>query len=199
MIKIFTYRVSSEEQINTIKRLIKATLDQDPTIYNIPQYSPSKLLEDGDTAISFGTTATLSVRDTVESKGLSTQLINLPAPKDLINQEGNEKAREQAWDTLAELKSSLSNNGMKVEKVTYTENDLPELHRYHVLALQKLLEKSGRKFCLMATKNGKSIAIGETFPTDLKVDIKISFEELYTIRNTMDILGLDNVSLVNLE
>jgi hypothetical protein len=59
------------------------------------------------------------------------------------------------------------------------------------------MEKAGKTFCIQTTKNGKTIAIGDKIPIDELFDIKISFEELYSIRCVMDILGVNNISLVN--
>jgi hypothetical protein len=199
MIKAFTYQLKDIIEKETVTRLLALVFEQDIEIFNIPQFSPDKNMVAGDAVISFGKTAQLAVDNAIESKQLAVTHMTVPNPKRLVNKEGNEETRDVAWNTLQILKGKINQSIYEPGAIVITEKDMPELDKLHMLALQKLISKSNSKFCIKAAKNGKTIAIGDSIPTDLKADIKISFEELYTVRNVMDILGIDSVSLVNLE
>lgn len=195
MLKVFKYRVTAEEEVQVVENILTAALPgKEWHHYDMPQYSPERVLEDGDIAVTFGTAAALAVRDCNKA----IQHVKLPAPKDLLNREGNEAARDEAWNLLQGLAQNLVNESFSPAQVVVTDEDLPDLDTRHILMLQKLTEKASSKFCIQTSKNGKTIAIGYDIPTDLKADIKISFEELYTIKNVMDILKVDHIELVNL-
>jgi hypothetical protein len=195
MLKVFTYRVSDPDEKEVIRKILECMLpDQEESFFPIPQYSPEKVLEDGDIAITFGTTSSLAVRDCDKA----IQHVTLPSPKDLLNRAGNEKTRDVACQALQDLAKKLSHESFSPAKVVVTDADLPDLDKRHLLMLQRLTEKSNSKFCIQTSKNGKTIAIGYNIPTKLEADIKITFEELYTVRNVMDILEVDSVELVGL-
>jgi hypothetical protein len=195
MIRAFTYRVANEEEILVVGNIISRALpNKNYEIYPMPQYAPDKILEDGDIAITFGTAAALAVRDCEKA----IQHVKLPAPKELVNKEGNENTRDVAWNLLQDLFKTIGDESFIPVKVVIADADLPDLDARHMLMLHKLTEKSNAKFCIQTSKNGKTIAIGDSIPTDMHADIKISFTELYTIKNVMDILKIDKVELVNL-
>jgi hypothetical protein len=195
LIKVFTYRITDSDEIQVVPGILRATLaDRDFGMFPMPQYSPDRVLVDGDVAVTFGTTPALAVRDS----GKAIQHVSLPAPKKLVNKAGNEKDRDDAWNALQDLAKKLADESFSPAQVIVTEADMPDLDKQHLLMLQRLTEKSNSRFCIQTGKNGKTIAIGYDIPIDFEADIKISFEELYTVRNVMDILEVDRVELINL-
>lgn len=196
MLKVFTYRLNGIEETEVVHKILEAALPgTNAEYYNMPQFSPDHVLEDGDIAITFGRSAEL----VVSASEKAIQHVALPAPKNLVNREGNAEARDVAWNQLKDLAKKISHESFSPANVTLTEEDLPDLDRRHILMLQKLTEKANSRFCLQTAKNGKTIAVGYNIPTDVEADIKITFEELYTVRNVMDILEVNKVDLVGLE
>ena len=197
MLKAFTYRVTDEEEKAVVHRILQAAFPDVPhEVYPIPQYSPSHILDDGDAVITFGATAAMAVQDYKKA----IQLLTLPAPKNLLDKPANGQSREQAWEMIQKFAESINQKAISPTKIEITEADMPDLDAKHLLVLERLIERSGSQVCFQASKNGKTIAICYTNNIDqVEADVKITFEELYTVRNVMDILGVDKVELVNLK
>ena len=195
MIKVFTYRIVLQDEMSVVKDIIHAALPGvDFKEFPMPQFSPDKCLDDGDVAITFGTAPALAIQDCEKV----IQQVKLPAPKMLVSKAGNEPSRDVAWNSLKELGKKLTNETFTPTDIRITAADMPDLDAKHLLMLKKLTEKSNSKFCVQVSRNGKTIVIGDSIPTEIQADIKISFEELYTVKNVMDILKVDSVELVNL-
>ena len=196
MIKSFRYRIANDEERKVTEEILAAALPgRVVEFYSIPQHSPDRVIEDGDIVITFGNAARLLV--TQSDKAI--QHIALPMPIKLLNVEGNETTRVEAWDQLMELAGLIDQKAFAPSDVTISEDDMPDLDAKHLLVLKELIKKSGSKVCFQTAKNGKIIAICYEKPSNVEADIYISFEELYTIRQIMDILDVDNVKLVNLK
>lgn len=167
-------------------------------IYNIPNHRVEDHIKNNTMVITFGKYAEKAIQQYLEEKNfINVKHINLPHVKFLSAKKENTEKRIQTYTTLQELSKLLSSDRFQPTGIIVTESDLPELDRRHLLLLQKITEETGRNSCIQTTKDGKLIEISENKVEDSKADIHLTFAEIYTIRQTMDILGVKEVRLIN--
>jgi len=189
----FTNAAKQEETKRVNKWL--EILEQEYSILNIPQFRVEDHVKPGVTVITFGAFLERAVTQYIESKEVSgVRVIKLPNLQRLEMKDGNVQSREKAMAQLFDLKELLKEEIFQPLEIIITDKDLPDLDRRHLAMLQKLTEETGKTSCFQVSKNGKVIEIGEK--NNDKADIHVSFEEIYTIRQTMDVLGVNEVRLV---
>ena len=193
----FTYQAKDNE-IEVVKKIMYATFGDNWMTWNAPQYWPDKIVLPGDYVITFGQTLETGLKAFIEDKGIPLSVLHLPVPKKLLPIEGNEPFRDKAWVDMLAFVEKFKQGTLEPTVIKYTDADLPDLDRRHLLMLEKIMEKSGNKYCLQTAKNGKKIVVGDNIPETIEADIRMSFHELYTIRNLMDVLGVKEVQLLNL-
>jgi hypothetical protein len=189
---VFLYKASNED-IEIAKKWVDS-LEIAYSLLPIPQFRIEDHIVEKVKVITFGMAGRLAKQYVEEKNFCSVRIIELPAPKDLIKNTQNLKNRKAALDKLKQLKEELSLERFMPEKVEIKEGDLPDLDRLHLLMMQKVIENMGENTYFQTSKNGQLIEIASK-PIQ-EADIHISFEELYTVRQILDVLGVEKVSLI---
>lgn len=190
----FTYKASKEdaERANKCMDMLGVPYN----VYDIPSYRVEGHLHDGQVVFSFGKTIGLMVDEYIKSKGLNVRSIQLPHLKQLRPLKDNVATREQVkllLEAETELLHSAAEAPMPAE---ISLEDLPDLSHMHILLLKKMIDEKGQKTCLQVSRNGKKVLIGNEPDKQIEHDLFITFEELYTIRQAMDVLGVEKVNVV---
>jgi hypothetical protein len=194
-ILVFTHNAKANE--TTLVKRCMDLLESEYVVLNIHQHTPKSHVNTGDTVIAFGQVPFMMIEQYRQEKELDISIIQLPAPKSLTKTVGNENNRYETFKTLNELKISLQEQRYQPRNIKITSEDLPELERQHVLMLKKMTEENNHVSCFQVTKNGQTIQIGNVPLVEQKTDRYISFQELYTIRQIMDVLKINEVELIN--
>ena len=190
----FTHK-ASPEHTEIVKKWIGATGIDGVQLYNIPNHKPEDLIRDNTVVVTFGKFAELAVAYCfTEKQRKNARHIFLPHPRQLIPQIANKEYRAQAQAVIEELKVLMAEEIFQPELIVITEKDLPDIKRNELIMLKKLIEETGKNSCLITSKNGKLIQLGNG-PAKGKPDILLSFEELYGIRLIMDVLGVSEVEI----
>jgi len=191
----FTHSATAEHK-ELLDRLSKLVEGSKITHYNIPQHRVEDHIVSGSVALTFGTFATAAATQYVEDKQVSNvMVIELPHFKYLTPLQGNKDKRQFAYDALVELNNFLKQEAFLPAEIHVTKEDLPDLDRYHLAMLSKMTEQNNKDTCFQISKNGKLIEIGFK-PKPSKADVFLTFEEVYTIRSLMDVMGVKEVDLV---
>jgi hypothetical protein len=193
MLVALTYNLS-QDQLNGLIKNCMGVLETDYKTINIPQERLEKRLEPDATVVSFGGFATTYAQQCIEEEGLDrVRLVTLPAPSKLVNKKENASLRQETLSILSSLKKELERKRVEISRKTILSTDLPDFEAQHLLVLKKLME--GRKSCYQTTVGGKLIVIGEE-DKRVPADICLSFEELYTVKLIMELLGVKEVSII---
>lgn len=191
----FTYKTTSEDKEIVEKCL--SILGKDYKLFDIPSHRVEDQLSSNATVLSFGKLAEMQVQSCISDKKLTNvKHEKLPHPKYLVKVQENKEYREETLAKLSALKEKLDSDVYMPQVKTYEEGDLPDLDHRQILLLQKMTEESGKGCCVQTTKNGKLITIGAAPQSGKTTDIQMSFQELYTLRLAMDILGVTEVNIV---
>jgi len=191
----FTYKASSDD--TALAQRILDFLGAPAKLFNIPQYTLKGNIRDGQCVITFGTATKLSVTQYLEESRISANHIPLPALRSLYNTPDNQDARAQVASILDELRPNLKASVFHPETIKIVEGDLPDLDARQILMLERITERAGKHTCIQTSKNGKVIQIGREPLKDIDADFYVTFEELYTMKLVMDVLGVKEVKLVN--
>jgi len=192
----FTYKADQCGSI-VADACIFTVLERKAEIFNVPQVRPEQNIQEGDVVITFGRTVSMMVDQYQATKKINIHHVVLKDVEALHSKPGNEPHRKEALAELTKLKQFLAEDRYQPTHVTLTSEDLPDLDSKHLLMLQKLTETNQTERCFQTTKNGKLIEIRDKPSGSSKADICITFEEIYTVRQIMDVLGTSEVTLVN--
>lgn len=190
----FTYKAQKEDFERAKKCLDLLNVEYD--IFNIPQFRVEKNIQDNQVVFTFGAAAKLAAETYIKETKVNAKLVSLPHLKSLRPTEQNKEHRDLTSTILKAEGDFLASNVSDVCQSDLTIDDLPDLTHQHILLLKKMVEDRGDDTCLQVAKNGKKILIGQKPCKDIEHDIFISFEELYTVRQAMDILGVEAVHVV---
>jgi len=195
----FIYNATPEDEELAIKWLKLSEVDI--KIFNLPTYDPKYLVKPYGYVITFGSLARNTIEEYCKLHNLKqTKLYTLPAIKKLIKVKENIDSRKEAIETIELFKEEYTKEAPFVlPDLTLTKEDLPELYHNQLLLLNKIMTESMQSSCICTSKNGKMIEVllhpyQERNP---KADISITVSELYTVRITMEILGVNEVTLAN--
>ena len=192
----FTYKVTDVEQLQLANKCLKV-LGAEYRLLNIPNHRVEDHLAQGSTVITFGKLAGITVKQYItEKKLLGIQHIELPTLKNLFPIAANKEARHEAMQKLKHAHDLLQLDIYQPHVVLVSENDIPDLDARQIVLLQKMTEEAGKTSCFQTTKNGKLIEISNKPLPSSKADIHLTFQELYTLRAMMDILGVSSAELI---
>jgi hypothetical protein len=194
----FTHRAGKidQERAKQWLSLISKTSNSGE-VYNIPQHRPEDIIGNQRVVVSFGRVVSTIIDQLLDEKGFSIYHVRLPSLKQLTPLQQNKEPRQQAKEQLAQASEVLQETLLEPEVLLVTEQDLPDLNARQILLLQKLMEDNGQTHCFQTTKNGKLIEIRTAHNEGSKADIQVTFEELYTARLVLDVLGTTEVSIVH--
>lgn len=191
----FTLQASAEDlaQAKRCLDLLKCHI----SLLNVPQWKPEDSVHENDIVVVFSETLRRRIQSHIETKKLNVTLVVLPEIKHLYNKAGNESFRTQAFDTLTRLKESISQDIFHPTFIVVTEQDLPEINLAQIAMLKKLTSDKGHDSCFQTCKNGKLIEISNSSDQiESAADIRLTFEEVFMVRQVMDVLKVDEVKLV---
>lgn len=191
----FTYKAKKEDLDRATKCMDMLGVKYD--LYNIPQFRAEGHIHNGQTVFVFGSTAQLAAETYVKDKKIDARIVILPHLKDLRPLGTNKETRDKTRLILEAESDVLTSQVTEVEESEVCIDDLPDLTHHHLLMLKKMVEERGDDTCLQVSRNGKKILIGARPVEAIEYDMFISFEELYTIRQAMDVLGVERVNVVS--
>lgn len=195
-ILVFTHSYSTKE-IEAARKWL-TILEADYELFNIPNHRAEDHVASDSIIFGFGQVARIAIERAVEDKKLeNTKVIELPLVKYLVKEQRNRITRKDAYDKLIEVKEIIKEDVFRPVGLVVREEDLPDLDNKHLLLLEKVTEEAGKDTCIQVSKNGKIIEIGKERMKDSKADIHLTFYEVYTIRQIMDVLKVKEVQLVN--
>jgi len=180
-----------ERDFELIRKIVKVVTEEHVVIKDLRYYDIN--LEDTKEHILFlfGSKCSRLAKD-LKAK----EVINLPEVKSLHQKAENESSRQEALKKLMLLKDIIDNknivNHSEDEKVIdpLPGKNLKDLKRLE----QTLVEKNINKW-ISTTKNGKTIQISIK-PETSETDINITFEELYALKFAMDVLDINEFTIV---
>ena len=126
--------------------------------------------------------------------------ILLPDIKELEPKPENAKHRALMIKALTQLSEEIEELVEKeiIDTKKIRAEDLPDAEAKHLLLLKETIDNLEKKSFFLKAQNGRLVEINSTGqPTNQQVDLAMSFEELYTIRLAMDVLGKREVSIVS--
>jgi hypothetical protein len=194
----FNIRVGGEDFIlaNQMAQYVGLGLE---TLADLRSFKPTQHSPE-DTVFIFGQAAKRRAGD-IKCKNL----VEFPDFGNLDMAFGNEEDRKLAFEKLKELKNKLATSSAVEEKKEIqeqpvpsiiTEEQLPELTTYDVLQqITKTLEQK-KKDWIGKTKEGRTIRLSLDGTVDNKVDINLTFAELYMIRAAMEALQVKELEVV---
>lgn len=194
-IVVFTYKATKEIEERISKWL--DLLEYPYKLYNIPQTRPEKIIEKGDVIIAFGAVPSSLVDQHLKERGKYGEIVvELPKPDSLKKKKENAEDRQRCLESLEQLKKTLKEDRFQPTEITIKEEDLPALEKQHISMLKELTEGQGKESCFQTTKDGQLIEISNSLTKGSEADIHLTFAELYTVRQVMDILKVDEVQIV---
>ena len=178
---IFTFRATSAEK-KLAHQWAGLTSAREIILHQIPQQNPAEVLAADDVVITFGRAA----GSMVEQLEIRLHHAALPSFQELAPTEENQDTR--AW-ALAELERL--NSPLQAERETVLKKIDTDKVEQHEATYKDMLGET----ILLACKSGEVVEINQEGKSEKHT--AISFAELFAIKKTMDMLGVDEVRLVH--
>lgn len=193
----FTHRIVEDTAIEAATKWL-SLLQQECTIYNIPNYRVEDLVKSNTAVVTFGKIAGLAVQQYIAEKKLTNvHHLQLPAIRSLEPREENRVARAAAHKQLEEMRRVIEEERYFPLDVIVKKEDLPDLDRRQIALLEKLTTNNGKSSCFQTSINGRLVEISTEKKAESKADIHLTFQELLAIHLALDVLGTKEVTIVS--
>lgn len=197
MILFFTNKINPEH--NKVLAAMTKFLDHETRCLNIPQHRPDDHVKEHAIIVSFGKLAATLVDQSIQEKRLAhVHHTRLAHPEFLFPLHKNQAQRLFASAELEKVKEIVTEQRFYPDAVIVSEKDLPELSAIQLLLLKKMTDEEGKKSCFQTTKGGKIIEISNEPLENSNADVHLTFNEVFTVRSIMDVLGVSQVDLVSI-